>query len=125
MSDVRVVVIDCTDTGASPPTATRADLDLPALAAVGELGRNVRHSERNRSHLLCIPKVWNKVPSSAGSGFEVTAPGRRSTPLGTHDDGSDTCCRPHRTPVAQILTGFTTSATSTSSVKQMKIPATT
>ena len=66
MSDVRVVVIDCTETGASPPTATDADLDLPADPAVGELGRNGRHSERNRSHLLCNPKVWIKVPMIGG-----------------------------------------------------------
>ena len=31
MSVVGVVVIDCTDTGASPPTEHRADLDLPGL----------------------------------------------------------------------------------------------
>lgn len=66
MSDVRVVVIDCTDTGASPPTATVPTWISPADPPVGELRRNGRHSERNRSHLLCNPKVWIKVPRSAG-----------------------------------------------------------
>ena len=44
----------------------RSDLDLPADPAVGELGRNGRHSERNRSHLLCNPKVWIEVPEIGG-----------------------------------------------------------
>ena len=35
-SAVSVVVIDCTDTGAPPPTGTGAHHDLAALAPVGE-----------------------------------------------------------------------------------------
>ncbi len=54
----------------------RTDLDLSALPAVGEFGRNGRHAERNRSHLLCNPKVWIKVRSreQRAPGFEITAP---------------------------------------------------
>lgn len=66
----------------------RADLDLSADPSVGELGRNGRHSERNRSHALCIPKVWIKVPRSAGSslrgygtGAGTAAPCRQVHPL--------------------------------------------
>ncbi|CAL2070463.1 protein of unknown function [Streptomyces murinus] len=48
-----------------------SDLDLPALAALGELGRYGRHAERNRSHLLCNPKSWIKIRprATAGSGI--------------------------------------------------------
>ncbi|CAM5654774.1 hypothetical protein STENM223S_04107 [Streptomyces tendae] len=36
MSEVRVVVIDCTDTGAPPPDRHRPDLDPPRHASLGE-----------------------------------------------------------------------------------------
>ena len=56
----------------------RTDLDLPADPAVGELGRNGRHSERNRGHLACNPKVWIEVPRIDGlQRFEITAPAPR------------------------------------------------
>ena len=52
-----------------------SDLDLAALPALGELGRNGRHAERNRSHLLCNPKSWIKVRSreQRAPSFEITA----------------------------------------------------
>ena len=47
-SAVSVVVIDCTEIGALPPTSDRADLDLAALAPGREHGRRWGgHSERN------------------------------------------------------------------------------
>ena len=133
MSDVRVVVIDCTDTGASPPTATDPTWILPADPAVGELGRNGRHSERNRSHLLCNPKVWIRGPEIGGLQAPRLRhrPRRRAHPRPEiHPKVSGRTPRVpgrHRTRdgCQVILTGFTMSATSTSSVKQMKIPATT
>ena len=48
-SAVSVVVIDCTDTGASPPTSDRADLDLARLAARGENGRRGGRACRGKS----------------------------------------------------------------------------
>ncbi|GAA3042557.1 hypothetical protein GCM10020000_21980 [Streptomyces olivoverticillatus] len=57
MSDVRVVVIDWTETGGVAADGHGSDLDLAADPAVGELGRNGRHSKRNRCHLASNPKV--------------------------------------------------------------------
>ena len=113
----------------------RADLDLPADPAVGELGRNGRHSERNRSHLRCNPKVWIKVPAIGGLRLRDYGTGRapehiraaEAPPKGAagrqRTRSSGTSAMQLRLQV--IFTGFTTSAISTSSVKQMKIPATT
>lgn len=68
MSEVRVVVIDCTEICESPPTATEPTwilrLTLRSASFVGTAG-----IPRDGSHLLCNPKVWIKVPRSAGSRF--------------------------------------------------------
>ena len=51
MSEVSVVVIDCTETGRSLPTPTLPDLDLAGGAAGGQHRRRGRgHAEGNRSH---------------------------------------------------------------------------
>ena len=49
-SEVGVVVIDCTQTGASPPTATVADLDLAATLRRGAStgGGSRGHAEARR-----------------------------------------------------------------------------
>ena len=45
MSDVGVVVIDCTETGASPPTSTPPTLICRDLRRSASLGRDGRHAE--------------------------------------------------------------------------------
>ena len=82
------------------------------------------------------PRCGSKVPGSAGSGLRdygtidpaehipPASPPRSGT--GCHGARVRTPVRPPPNAAIQAsLTGFTTSATSTSSVKQMKIPATT
>ncbi|GHE46883.1 hypothetical protein GCM10018782_21890 [Streptomyces griseoaurantiacus] len=81
--------------GRVPADRHGSDLDLPALAAFGEFGRNGRHAERNRSHLLCNPKSWiTKVRIRVGAGPVLSVPGRshpiRYGPFRSRSDGIQT-----------------------------------
>ena len=136
----RVVVIDCTDTGASPPTATDPTwiwrLSRRSASLIGtdgipsEIAVICCASPRCGSRSQCDPERDSCGPPGGLGHRRYGNARRRSTSCRSGAgrarrlSGQLRSCHAFRR-LQVILTGFTTSAIRTSTVKQRKIPATT